>query len=350
MCASLWAASSAAAAAAPEVAITAPTAGSSVRDVVTVRAAATPAESIRQVVFLIDGRRFAVDRSAPYEATWDASATPPGLYAVRAIAYARDGSRSKADREEVQVGDAAPLWTGDLGRWQQRFHATYSVAADRIQAVPSPNGGAQATRFEVRPGDRPIAGGARAELAMFDRRVNGMEAGAAPRYYGWQTFIPADYQPSRDWQTLAQWHQSQGPPAPSPLKLALVRDSAEFALAGRAEPWGDETWLYTAPATRGVWHTFVLGVNWSPDPGEGWVELWHDGAKVLERTHRPTQYSLPDGSPIPNAFKHGLYRSPAIAFTQVVYHRGTRVGLTPASAGPVRAQRNGGRGRGPRSR
>lgn len=308
--------------------VTAPAAGAHVANAVTVRATATPARSIRQVVFLIDGRRFATDRHAPFRATWDASGTAPGLYGVRAIAYTRDGRRSPAARREVAVGDAPPLWTGGIAQWSQRFHARYSVASDRIQVFDPPRG-APVTRFEVRHGDRPTAGGARAELAMFDRRVNGMEPGAAARYYGWQTYLPEDYPATRDWQTLAQWHQSHGPPAPSPLKLSLVRESGEFALAGRAAHGADEEWLYTAPATRGVWHSFVLGVRWSADAREGWVELWHNGRKVLERTHRSTQYRLADGSPIPNAFKHGLYRSPAIPFTQVVYHRDLRVTLTP---------------------
>ena len=331
----LIAAAPAAAASVPEVSLTTPSVGARVTGSVDIQASASA--SVTHVAFLIDGRRIAVDRQQPYQATWDASEASPGLYGVRAIAFDRSGRRSLADRREVRVGqEPPPLWTGGLAPWLRRFHAQYAVAPDRIRAEASPSGdGGDATRFEVRHGDRPTAGGARAELAMFDRRVNGFDTGSAPRYYGWQTFIPADYPASPDWQTLVQWHQSRGPAAPSPLKLALVRGSGEFALAARAQPGADEEWLYTAPAARGVWHSFVLGVRWSPRGDEGWVELWHNGRKVLDRAYRPTQYTLADGSAIPNAFKHGLYRSPQIPVTQVVYHRGTRVALTPAAAQPV---------------
>lgn len=319
----------------PSVRLVSPTPGEHVAGPVQIRAEASATRGVSRVQFMIDGRSIGVDRVAPYEMTWDSSTGPAGLYAVRAFAYDTAGIRSPLARAEVVAGSpATALWsggyeTGDLSQWSDAYSNVYSVAPDRIQVAASDADGPFAARFEVRQGDKPVTGGDRAEVAMFNRVANGMDAGSGPRWYSWQTMLPPDYAPSQYWQTLAQWHQSSSASGPSPLKLSLARRSSEFRLAGRSVPGAPETVLYAAPATRGVWHSFVLGVQWSPSPSEGWVELWHNGVKVLGRTARPTQYARQDGTPIPNAFKQGLYRSGEIAFPQAVFHRGARLDVVP---------------------
>lgn len=311
-----------------------PTPGERVSGQVHIKAEASATKGVSRVQFLINGQLIGADRVAPYEMTLDSTVVPAGLHAVRAFAFDTVGTRSPVARAEIVVGSpTTPLWSGgyesgDLSQWSGVFSNVYSVAPDRIQVAADSNG-RFAARFEVRQGDKPVSGGDRAEVAMFDRVANGMEIGSGPRWYSWQTMLPADYAPSQYWQTLAQWHQSSSASGPSPLKLSLARKSSEFRLAARSAPGTPETVLYAAPATRGTWHSFVLGVKWSASAREGWVELWHNGVKVLGRTLRPTQYATNDGTPIPNAFKQGLYRSGEIAFPQVAYHRGARLDVVP---------------------
>jgi hypothetical protein len=53
---------------------------------------------------------------------------------------------------------------------------------------------------------------------------------------------------------------------------------------------------YTGSFAAGRWHDFVLHVRWSADPAVGFVELWHNGARVVARTSVKTMVtSTADG-------------------------------------------------------
>lgn len=40
--------------------------------------------------------------------------------------------------------------------------------------------------------------------------------------------------------------------------------------------------------TPDQWHDFILHVNWSADPNLGYIELWYDGVKVVNKTNAKT--------------------------------------------------------------
>ena len=80
---------------------------------------------------------------------------------------------------------------------------------------------------------------------------------------------------------------------------------------------------------RGVWHDFVLHVRWSASADLGFVELWYDGQKVLERTVLQTLFA---GTY--TYLKQGLYRDSAIQPTGVVYHDGMTIGTSLADVAP----------------
>jgi hypothetical protein len=295
------------------------------------------ARNVTRVQFLADNKIFAVDKAAPFDATWDASATADGRHEVVAVATLPDGSTSR-DRVEVVSGQpTAPLWngdfqTGDLSQWQGKYFSSASLFGDRLQVLPAPGADGYAARFEVRQGDRPVnSGGDRNELIEQDRTINGAMPWAGPRWYAWSVYIPADYNSDRRWQTITQWHQSQLP-APSPLKVMLDDTDTSFVLASRPAPDApDDVDLARVPLVKGEWHRWVVGVDWSNDPRVGWVEAYVDGRQVLPRTYRATQFSLADGTPVPNHFKQGLYRDRTIPAPQVLYLRDTRVGVTMGS-------------------
>jgi subtilisin family serine protease len=71
----------------PTVAITSPAPGAAVSGIVNLTASAsdTPA-GVAQVQFLVDGVALSTDTSAPYAATWDATAATPGAHGLTAIA------------------------------------------------------------------------------------------------------------------------------------------------------------------------------------------------------------------------------------------------------------------------
>ena len=68
-------------------------------------------------------------------------------------------------------------------------------------------------------------------------------------------------------------------------------------------------------------------VEFSSSPSEGFVELWHNGRKVVTG-HRTATLA----SGVDSYLKLGLYRSSKIKATGVVYHDGLRVGGTYEAA------------------
>ena len=176
-----------------------------------------------------------------------------------------------------------------------------------------------AARFEVRAGDTQAATtGVRAERIA--ERDGGRMAGAGDeRWYGWSTRFPSDYRVSEQWQTFVQW-KNEGTGSPP---LAMTAKGDEILLSGGKQNAFHEFWK--APMDRGRWHDFVAHIRWSPNARAGFVELWHNGRRVVRRTRTATLYRDEDGHAISNYLKIGLYRSSAIRQTQVIYHDALRV-------------------------
>ncbi len=81
----------------PTVSLTSPGSGATVSGLVPVAANAADAESgIARVELCVDGAVIAAPTSAPYSATWDASAVTPGAHSVSAVAYDKAGNTASA--------------------------------------------------------------------------------------------------------------------------------------------------------------------------------------------------------------------------------------------------------------
>jgi hypothetical protein len=209
--------------------------------------------------------------------------------------------------------------TGDLSQYDSAQRA----ADDRLRVVRRPTRqGRYAARFEVRAGDTQAATtGIRAELIA--ERDGGRMVGAGDeRWYRWSTLFARDYPLSDEWQTFVQW-KNEGTGSPP---LAMTVNGGEILLSGGEQNEFHEFWK--APIERGRWHDFVAHIRWSPDRRRGFVELWHDGRRVVPRVRTATLYRDDDDRPIPNYLKIGLYRSSAIRSTQVLYHDGLVVART----------------------
>ena len=218
-----------------------------------------------------------------------------------------------AGREKDRAGGGARLdfETGDLSQYDMIERA----AEDRLRVVTKPRRqGSYAARFEVRAGDTPASTtGTRAELiAEYDR---GRKPTAGEhRWYRWSTLFSSRYPLVDLWQTFVQW-KNDGSGSPP---LAMTVQGAEIRLSGGEQNGFHIFWR--GPIRRGRWHDFVAHVLWSPDPEKGLVELWHNGRRVVPRTHAATMYRGPTGDPVTSYLKVGLYRHSAIRPPQVLYH------------------------------
>lgn len=215
-----------------------------------------------------------------------------------------------------------PLWTGDfetgtLRQWRNGHGgAGVQVAAeDRIRVVTDPvRQGRYAARVEVRQGDRYRGSpGNRSELLHQSGESEGDE-----RWYSWSTmFDPSFPYVDHGFQLVTTWHPRSSD-GQATVTFYAARD--EFGMrvvesdADRVAISSETLWV--TQMSRGEWHDLALRVKWSADPRIGFVELWHEGELVLERTNVATL--IPDGTS--NYLKQGLYRSSDIQPVGVVYH------------------------------
>ena len=291
-----------------------------------------------KMVVRIDGRRVAVVRVATggFSAYVVARPLAPGRHRIR-IGFRRDHRSRSCDRnlwlDKLTLVGAAPaaasapvpsaaalgpqpaaLWlgdfeTGNLSQWT----LVQSVSSDRIRVTPDPvRQGRFATRFEVRDGDDE--GGERAELA----RTAIKEKPGSEYFYGWSTYFAPDFPNAPSWQEIIQW---KGDGSGSPPLAVDVDDNVLKLQAGPQV--SDRSPLWQTTLQRGRWLDFVVHVKWSSDARVGFVEMWFNGAKVLERRSLSTMYAGKE-----NYLKQGIYRSSDISGTSVVWHDGMRVGTS----------------------
>jgi hypothetical protein len=71
----------------------------------------------------------------------------------------------------------------------------------------------------------------------------------------------------------------------------------------------------------GVWHKYVVHAKLTADASTGWVEVWRDGAKVLNQVGM----ALLIPGDLTGYIKQGLYRDASHTSTQIVWHDGMRI-------------------------
>ena len=211
------------------------------------------------------------------------------------------------------IATATPVWTGNFetGNLTQ-WSSAQSRAEDRLEIVSDVvREGSHALKVTVRQGDKfPGASGNRNELVYMTHEAPGSEY-----YYKWSTLFPKDYPSSNTWQLFTQWHQDGCCGSP-PLEFYVVGEEM-FLRAGGSN--GQIVW--SGPLVRGRWNDFVLHVRWSPNPKEGFVELFKDGQLAAPKTYAATQFGGER-----NYLKLGLYRDSSISQVGVVYHDGFAMG------------------------
>jgi Polysaccharide lyase len=213
--------------------------------------------------------------------------------------------------------DAGIVWRGDYSTGDRTQWSSLEGLDSRItiqQSTVRPGSG-YAARVELRNGDYANSG-CRNELVRETPITEGTE-----HYYAWSTQFDWSYPSNNTWQVFTQWHHS-GLNGSPPVEMDVVGENISLTVHG------DQV-LWSAPLVRGVWHDFVLHVLWSSDQSVGYLELWYDGQRVMDRNHQQTVYP---GQYI--YLKQGLYRNASIQETAVVFHDGTVIGTTLADVAP----------------
>lgn len=222
-------------------------------------------------------------------------------------------------------------WAGRLSSdlfagWTQRQFLPGRLRAVRVGG----SRGRHVGRFVVRPGDTPVPGGERAEVAASPAATGGVEGAEA--WYAWSTYFPAGLHPLPDhtWNVFTQFHQT-GRDHCSPniaLQLNTRLRPARIRLAVRGG------WLSTRtcrpqmatsfdgePLRLRRWYDFALHVRWSSNPRLGFVELLVNGRRSVPRTPLATLYR---GQAV--YVKQGFYRGPSPQVSQIVHSGMTRFG------------------------
>ena len=161
--------------------------------------------------------------------------------------------------------------------------------AGRVVNVPAREGD-HAMRFEWRRAHH--GGGNTSKKAHL---IGYREDGRTERWYGFSVYFPEDGM-GRDSlpEIFAQWHGSPDrdlgePWRQPPAALAVIDDRLRFSYKS------DPDWISTSrgrelpldnidlgPVPKDRWVDFVVHARWSPE-GEGLVEIWIDGERVVER-------------------------------------------------------------------
>jgi MYXO-CTERM domain-containing protein len=202
---------------------------------------------------------------------------------------------------------AGVVWRGDFETGDiSQYRRAQWVSADRLQVVESPVfQGRYALRATVKQGDDPINSSCNRNELVYQ----GYEAEGSEYYYRWQVLFPQDYPSVKTWQVFTQWHHDGCCGSP-PVEFFVYGEEIRFTLTDSVTPW-------KTALVRGQWQDFILHVKWSPDPAVGFVELWHNGQRVLSRYAHATMYPG-DGIYL----KLGLYRGDTVQPVGVVYHDG----------------------------
>ncbi|UGS35719.1 hypothetical protein DSM104329_02114 [Capillimicrobium parvum] len=268
----------------------------------------------------------------------------PGTGAERGPTVTCRSERSRADGARprclpargsslvVRGREHRAVWRGRLAARRLHDWAQVQAAPGGVRIVPGPGTrGRRVALFTVRPGDRPVPGGERAEVVASHAATAGREGAEA--WYAWSSYFPADLNPlaSSTSNVFTQWHQwDPSPPArptrcspnialqintrhtPPRIRLAVRggRLDPRTCRPGTARAWD------TVALARRRWVDFALYVRWSASAQRGRVALAIDGRTVVPVTRAATLYPGQG-----TYLKQGFYRAPSPA-TSRIYHGG----------------------------
>lgn len=174
----------------------------------------------------------------------------------------------------VEQSDALTKFGPKLYNYWNGTDAAASYSVTRVAEYP--NTGKFSTRYELRKTDASVGGNKRAET----RRASNDEPTLQERWYGASIYLPSDYVYDQAPELLFQLHD-------------LSSSSPPFAIWTKAGQWeivqfgNQETKLGVYEKDKRV--NWVVHIKWSMG-SDGLVEVWKDGAKVLTKPGKNSNY------------------------------------------------------------
>lgn len=170
--------------------------------------------------------------------------------------------------------------TGDLS--QTKGIGAYGCCAYSVGIALSPTRtGKYAYRLDARAGDPRVAGANHRASVQVGGSVMG------EYWYGWSTYIPADWQNTSQFHVLTHWHVGS---AMQPLQLVNNGDKIMWqhwygfgTVGGSGTTNATLTTLWTGDfnAMKGKWTDWVVHANWQTD-SSGYIQAWQNGTKVVD--------------------------------------------------------------------
>ena len=201
--------------------------------------------------------------------------------------------------------------TGDLSQWQRslpNIDGRWSVVDDPVRY------GDYAGRVEVRAGDRHSC----CDRNEINFQHTAQELENEERFYGVSVYFPEN--PGDHWhgffyiEALNVWMPVFG----LGVRGNTVYASLNFPRDGNSEPW-------TETIAFGQWHDFAVKVKYSDDPNVGYVEVWYDGTKVVDRAYGKTMLRNGANELEGNLFQTGMIRPADLeGHVDVMFHDGYR--------------------------
>jgi Polysaccharide lyase len=309
------------------LAITSPGKSATVKHRMRIRVRASRAYT--RVSFGVDRRTLWVDRDRPFRFRRS------GILNVRGLARGRhrlwiEGRRRDGDVRRVsrtffvqrrarRPRPPAPsnpfggrvLFRGDFDTGNAEQFRNVQSERGRVTfgaANPSPFEGSHRARFEVRPGDE-AASGNRAEVTG-----PSFEEGSE-RWIRQAIYVPSGTATERGWRLVMQFHAFGGGSPPLAVFLESGRD-----LRFEVGHGDSSTFDWRGPRIqRNRWYAIALHVRFSPNPSQGFVEVYFNGRRQRLTNGRTRRYraTSEDGGAY---YKTGIYRDDDIDQTDVVFH------------------------------
>jgi hypothetical protein len=233
------------------------------------------------------------------------------LIFLLAVTASAGFTTSAALGRTLQVADAERPFNQD---W-----ASSSCASDsRVQQVTSPSAqGKRAYDVSIKDGD--FSWGERCEIGMGNPGRPGFPLfGEGDEVWiSFQVYLPDQYPiNTKDWNVFFQIHQ-QGDGGCPPLALHVENGRYRLFNSSRNTYVLQTNEIWSAPAEANRWAKFTLHLNNSTSDSKGFIEMFGDldgtGMKrLMDKNYTHTMTKYPNGKPMVNHARVGIYRNPAI--------------------------------------
>ncbi len=196
---------------------------------------------------------------------------------------------------------AAIVWRGDFETGDIKQWTSFSFPNHATVIQMPVRAGRYAGRTEVHSEDRWPNGLRRVEV-VYNPPKNTFQD--SERFYGWSMMQSPDMPLSQAHSNAIAYWESD-PLYQVIMDFSVDKDKVAFRASLNKPDGKPAGTVFRGDFGPGRWHDFILHVKWSPDPNVGLIELWYDGAKVVDKLTVQTMHNV-NGMIYPAFFKMGL--------------------------------------------